>query len=229
MMRSSLFFLALAIAAGCAGGETDAVSAASTAFVGQAEPLVRVEATVWNLAPAGCEGRLGDAGLRWGVAIEAPELVVAFRDGIAICVDSYSAVESELGTIDSPDLDGLWAGYVATLQELEPNVGEVAPNFGDHLEPLQAEPHPQPSLEAAPIAPRVDLGLDIDLDIARAEPHPQPSDPTEGSNGSNGGNTSNTTGTSASTGTSTSSPGTSTNTAPVGNGMQPPRDEPSRT
>ncbi|MCB9614721.1 MAG: hypothetical protein H6722_19965 [Sandaracinus sp.] len=159
MMRSSLFFLVLAIAAGCAGGETDAVSAASTAFVGQAEPLVRVDATVWNLAPAGCEGRLGDAGLRWGVAIEAPELVVAFHEGVAVCVDSYSAVESELGTIDSPDLDGLWAGYVATLQELEPNVGDAAPGFGEHLEPLQAEPHPQPSLEAAPIAPRVDLGL----------------------------------------------------------------------
>lgn len=182
MMRRSLFLtmlVPLALGVGCAGGsEADAISAASTAFVGRATPLERIEAPVWSIAPAGCEGRLSGGDLRWGVAVEAPELVVAFLEGAAVCVDTYSAVESELAAIDSADLDGLWAGYVAALQELEPNLAEATPQL-DHLEPYQAEPHPQPSLEASPIVnPMVDVKVEVRLEGVRAEPHPQPSDPS---------------------------------------------------
>lgn len=221
MMQRTLLLMTLALGVGCAGGETDAVSAASSAYAGHAEPLARIARTVWSNAPAGCEGRLGDTNVRWGVAVEAPELIVALLEDVAICVDTYSAVESELGAIDSPELDGLWAGYVATLQELEPNLGEVAPQVGD-LEPYQAEPHPQPSREGTPapvLDPVVDLGLELRLGAVLAEPHPQPSDPNAPATGSAGSST-------GSTGTSTSSSDTSvttpTMTAPT------PREEPSR-
>ena len=221
MMRSTIFLMMLALGAGCAGGESDAVSAASTAYVGHAEPLVRVEHRLWNAAPAGCEGHLGMPGLRWGVASGAPELVVALFEGVAICVDTYSAVESELAAIDSPDLDGLWAGYVATLQELEPHVTlsePAVPEFA-HRE-VHAEPHPQPSIDAEPVAvPDLDLGLMLGtgvedrLGAVSAEPHPQPSAPAEGSS-------------SGSSGTSSSSANSGDSTPPsMGT---PPREEPRR-
>ncbi len=191
----------LALGVGCAGSsEADAMSAASTASVGRAAPLERVEAPLWSIAPAGCEGRLSSGDLRWGVAVEAPELVVAFIEGAAVCVDTYSAVESELAEIDSPELDGLWAGYVAALQELEPNLGEAAPQL-DHLEPYQAEPHPQPSLEASPIVnPVIDVKVELRLDEVRAEPHPQPSDPSApaSANNTNGSSSTSTSGSNAS-------------------------------
>jgi hypothetical protein len=207
MMRSTIFLMALSVGAGCAGGEADAVSAASSAYVGHAEPLLRVDHRLWNNAPAGCEGRLGASDLRWGVASGAPELVVALIEGTPICVDTYSAIESELAAIDSPALDGLWAGYVTTLQELEPNVtfqGNAAPEVA-HREVYEAEPHPQPSLEVDPIGvPGLDLGLDHRLDAVSAEPHPQPSAPTEGSSSASG----------TSSGSSTSTSSTSTSTTP---------------
>jgi hypothetical protein len=218
MMRSTIFLMALAIGAGCAGGESDAVSAASSAYVGHAEPLLRVDHRLWNNAPAGCEGHLAATDLSWGVAAGAPELVVALLDGVAICVDTYSAIESELAAIDSPALDGLWAGYVTTLQELEPNVtfqGTAAPEVA-HREVFEAEPHPQPSLEADPVGiPSLDLGLDHRLGAVSAEPHPQPSAPTEGSSS---------TGTSGSSGTSSS---TSTSTTP-GEGTTPTMGTPTQ-
>jgi hypothetical protein len=224
MMRSTIFLMALSIGAGCAGGETDAVSAASSAYVGHAEPLLRVEHRLWNNAPAGCEGRLGGTDLRWGVASGAPELVVALIDGTPICVDTYSAIESELAAIDSPALDGLWAGYVTTLQELEPNVtfqGTATPEVA-HREVYEAEPHPQPSLEADPIGiPGLDLGLDHRLDAVSAEPHPQPSAPTEGSSSGTSETSSST------TSTSTSNGATPSDGAAPSMGT-PPRDDPRR-
>lgn len=223
MMRSTIFLMALSIGAGCAGGESDAVSAASSAYVGHAEPLLRVDHRLWNNAPAGCEGRLGTSDLRWGVASGAPELVVALLDGAPICVDTYSAIESELAAIDSPALDGLWAGYVTTLQELEPAVtlqGTAAPEVA-HREVFEAEPHPQPSLDADPIGiPGLDLGLDHRLGAVSAEPHPQPSAPTEGSSSSSSG-------TSSSTNTTTSTSTTPSEGSPPSMGTAP-RDEPRR-
>jgi hypothetical protein len=219
MMQRTLLLMVLAVGAGCAGGEADAVSAASSAYAAHAEPLARISRTIWSNAPAGCEGRLGDSDVRWGVAIEAPELIVALLNDVAVCVDTYSAVESELGTIDSPQLDGLWAGYVATLQELEPNLGEAAPEIGE-LEPYEADPHPQPSRELTPIvSPAADLGLELRLDLLRAEPHPQPSEPNPSASGS----------TSGSSGASTSSASGDTTVTTPSMGTPAPREEPSRT
>lgn len=213
MMRSTIFLMALAIGAGCAGEESDAVSAASTAYVGHAEPLLRVEHRLWNNATAGCEGRLGAADLRWGVASGAPELVVALLNGIPVCVDTYSAVESELAAIDSPALDGLWAGYVTTLQELEPQ-GTAFPNNAapevEYRAVAAGDPHPNPSAPRTgePFGlPSLDLGLEPQLGAA-LEPTPQPSapDPTTSSSASGGSGTS----TSASAPTEGTSPSMST-------------------
>lgn len=211
MMRSTIFLMMLALGAGCAGGESDAVSAASTAYVGHAEPLIRVEHRLWNAAPAGCEGHLATPGLRWGVASGAPELVVALFEGAAICVDTYSAVESELAAIDSPDLDGLWAGYVATLQELEPHVTHQQVPTGN-LQPLSGvqEPEPQPSLEFLP-TPTPGLGIDLGIALGvDLEPEPQPSDQPSASTGGSG---------------TASSSGESNSTSM---GPPPPREEPRR-
>ncbi|MCU0675299.1 MAG: hypothetical protein MUE69_21210 [Myxococcota bacterium] len=226
MMRSTIFLMALAIGAGCAGEESDAVSAASSAYVGHAEPLLRVEPRLWNNAPAGCEGRLGAAELRWGVASGAPELVVAMLNGIPLCVDTYSAVESELAAIDSPALDGLWAGYVTTLQELEPQGTAFPDNAAPEVEyraVAAGDPHPNPSDPRAgePVGlPSLGLGLEPRLGGVLVEPTPQPSapDPTT-SSASAGSSTS--TNTTTSTGTGTPAEGTSPS-------MGAPRDDPRR-
>ncbi len=111
-MRTLLFILC-ALGLACAG-ETGQVSGS---LVTDSTPLDVESRESWEAAPAGCEGQdLSNAD--FAIADEAPELLVARVDGIAICVDTFSALETELG--DAGDLEGvdaLWLRYMASLQE----------------------------------------------------------------------------------------------------------------
>ncbi|MBX3248771.1 MAG: hypothetical protein KF901_16465 [Myxococcales bacterium] len=189
ILRVSAACLTLLVA--CAG-ETDAVNAASS-YVAHAEPLPTIPVSAWQGATAGCEGRLGQIEA-WGIAAGAPELVVALGEAdCVICVDSYSAVESELVVAGSLDLDVLWHSYVAALQELEPYSAEV--DFDGTA--VAGDPHPTPSrpFADADFAPRWDLSQRLTNPVG-GTPHPQPS--AEG-NASNEGSSS--TGTSSGAGT----------------------------
>ena len=197
--RAFLACAAALVAVGCAGGDTETVTAAS--FVSDAAPLPTIEREIWQAAVAGCEGRIDEI-VEFGIAEEAPELVVAIdRNGIGeriVCVDSYSAVESELQEMGSDEIDALWLGYVASLQEVEP---------------LSAE-NPQPRARRDRESPVPDLGSA--LDRASAEPQPQPNDPTGGESGSAGSSSS---GSSSSGSGSSASSSMDSGSAPSGGGM----------
>lgn len=116
-LAASLFLLG-----GCAGQADDPVVGRSeTLDVSEATPLPSVPQELWADAPAGCEGRL-TADAEFGVADGEPELVVAMDAySFTICIDTYPAVEAELGVIgEDHGIDRLWLGYLAALQELEP-------------------------------------------------------------------------------------------------------------
>ena len=214
--RAFLACAAALVAVGCAGGDTETVTAAS--FVSDAAPLPTIEREIWQAAVAGCEGRIDEI-VEFGIAEEAPELVVAIdRNGIGeriVCVDSYSAVESELQEMGSDEIDALWLGYVASLQEVEPLSAEnpqprarrdresPVPDLGSALDRASAEPQPQPNIEG-------------DLDPAASEPQPQPNDPTGGESGSAGSSSS---GSSSSGSGSRASSSMDSGSAPSGGGM----------
>lgn len=169
-------WLVLAVV-GCAG--TDADVSTSGSFALDAVPLPTVPQELWQPARAGCEAALAPA-TGFGIADGAPDLVVALGESGVVCVDTYSAVESELTLVDPEAIDALWLGYMASLQEAEPfddgrrhvvRSAEPSPTarIPDYASPVQAEPQPQPSRPALP---------GIDQAPASAEPQPQPSDPT---------------------------------------------------
>ncbi len=107
--------LLIASLSGCAGVADSAPSAEGDALL-EAEPLPIVDSNEWSEAQAGCEGALGPS-VRFGIAAEAPELVVALDEaGSPICVDSFPAVEAELAAVGL-DPDTLWMGYLAALQD----------------------------------------------------------------------------------------------------------------
>ncbi len=163
----------LLAALGCAGTETDVSSSGSFAL--DAAPLPSIPAELWQPARAGCEGAL-EAATSFGIADRAPDLVVALGAEGVVCVDTYSAVESELTVVDPDAIDSLWLGYMASLQEVDPaddgrrtvQFAEAPhPRIYELTAPAQAEPQPQPSHPTPP----------IDQAPAEAEPQPQPSDP----------------------------------------------------
>ena len=122
------------------------------------------------MRPKVARSHLG-ASVEFGVAEAAPELVGAFdRGGLLLCVDTYSAVESELLSIDSNFTENLWLGYIATL-EVMPLSGRPSSgiDLSDHLESAMGDPQPQPS----------DVGLPPTKgDQAEdGDPQPQPSRP----------------------------------------------------
>lgn len=105
---------------GCAG-DLDPVDGEQNEILARADatPLPSVDSERWRGAVAGCEGRIAD-GDSFGIAAGQPELVVAMHKGSVHCVDSYSAIESELADQSKSRADRLWLGYVAALQEIDP-------------------------------------------------------------------------------------------------------------
>ncbi len=174
-------WLVLAIV-GCTG--TDADVSTSGSFALDAVPLPTIHADLWQPARAGCEAALAPS-ISFGIAEGAPDLVVAIGPDGVVCVDTYSAVESELAVVDPDAIDALWLGYMASLQEAEPfddgrrpiarSADHPAPRLYDYTAPVRAEPQPRPS---HPVL------TGIDPAPAEAEPQPRPSDPTPEATGS---------------------------------------------
>ncbi|MEM9070992.1 MAG: hypothetical protein AAGE52_20950 [Myxococcota bacterium] len=161
-------WLVLAMA-GCAGGEPPITGGS---FAVDAVPLPTIDQEAWELAPAGCEGSLSQE-IEFGIAEGAPELVVGLTGGLVVCVDSFSAVESELTLVGPEGVDALWLGYMAALQEVESFAeGCIHPTrqqngLDGHVGPAAYEPQPQPSLEGLQAPDGIVIG---------AEPQPQPSE-----------------------------------------------------
>lgn len=179
------------LASGCAGGDVEAYSASLQAgnYAGEAAPLPTIARITWEAAPPGCEGRLLDV-QSFGVAEGQPELIVALtsRSDLA-CVDTYSAVESELVELGSGRVDALWLGYVATLQDMEvleaPDVegqtrSTLTPGAGtiinSRLHQVAGDPDPAPNITGI-------AGLSL-LDLVAGDPDPAPNEPDEGSGSS---------------------------------------------
>lgn len=113
------FWLALALAA-CGGGADEGISEGDLAGA----VLEVTPRSAWSAANAGCEGLLQDDSPRtFAVAEGEPELLAAIdlSDGHLICVDTFVSFETELGA-DSLAMDRLWTRYMATLQELGPEL-----------------------------------------------------------------------------------------------------------
>ena len=184
--RATTFAAVVAmLASGCAGGDAEAYTASLQAgtYAGEAAPLPMIARVTWEAAPPGCEGRLVDV-QSFGVAEGQPELIVALtsRSELA-CVDTYSAVESELVELGSGRVDGLWLGYVATLQDMEvldaPDVqGQtrstrpVSQAWRSNEQVRAEEPEPAPNITGV-------AGLSL-LDMFAEEPEPATNEPAPG-------------------------------------------------
>ncbi|MEM9865079.1 MAG: hypothetical protein AAF938_25980 [Myxococcota bacterium] len=146
---------------GCAGDGFEASASAleyrSYADLGDAAALELIDTDVWQAAPAGCEGLLSSVST-YGIASGEPELIVGLRGASVICVDTYASVERELDETAPMDVDGLWLGYIAALQNLEGSTEEDSE--------MEAEGSTAPMLD-------VDLGFDISISLG--DPSPQPS------------------------------------------------------
>lgn len=190
------------LASGCAGGDAEAYSASLQAgtYAGEAAPLPTIARVRWEAAQPGCEGRLLDV-QSFGVAEGQPELIVALSSGELACVDTYSAVESELVELGSGRVDGLWLGYVATLQDMEvldaPDVpGQTRSTRLSPQSAQQAGSPPQATPQAGAVianrrgqvegdpdpAPNITgLAGRSFLDLVAGDPDPAPNEPDEGS------------------------------------------------
>lgn len=155
----TLAAVGLFVLAGCAGHAGDPVAGvrqSETLDVSDVNPLPSVPRDIWADAPAGCEGQL-TADTDFGVATGEPELVVAMDGAFTICIDTYPAVEAELGVIgEDHGIDRLWLGYLSALQELEP------------FQHMAEDRAPTP-------APRAQI-IEQDLRVL-GDPNPQPNRP----------------------------------------------------
>lgn len=178
LRRWTLVLMAALALGGCAGDD-ELIGATTAGATTGASPLVEIERDVWTSAPAGCEGMLD--GLEWnfGVAAGAPELVVVLDPygGAAVCTDTYSAVDAELRSTGSHEVDSLWLSYVNTLQELEVYSGMTHSNETTHHDgsvvgganaPLMGEPNPQPNRPGTSVP---------HIDVVENDPNPQPNMP----------------------------------------------------
>ncbi len=161
--------LALALI-GCAG-PTGPITGESLT---EADALPVIAEVDWARITEGCEGMLyGD--VSFGIAQNAPELVAAAREGDWLCIDSFSAVESELEDIGSDLGDTLWLGYIATLQETEALSYDqnsytvpAPPIMADFSDKVAGDPQPQPSLEGVPV-PTVESNNATNADTSECE------------------------------------------------------------
>lgn len=175
--------LALLTAVGCAGSGEDYGSTAASSYApsyGESATLPTIERARWEIAAPGCEGLLPDVA-SFGIAESQPELIVALdMTGEMLCVDTYSAVESELVEIGSGRADSLWLGYVATLQDMETLAAasdaeytveeeDAGADIANRLEQVYGDPNPEPN---RPIV----RGVSINLDIVSGDPNPEPND-----------------------------------------------------
>jgi len=176
--KIAAFLLGALVAIGCAGPGEDPVGASEALIAEAALPLPVIEQSLWEATPAGCEGQLGHA-TEFGIAEAQPELVVAFDEmRVPLCVDTYSAIESELQIVDSELSESLWLGYMTSL-EVEPYARETSTYAADHrggprvdvdTSVFEGDPNPQPNGPAQTL-----LGRDAAED---GDPNPQPNRPT---------------------------------------------------
>ncbi|MCA9575443.1 MAG: hypothetical protein R3B40_00690 [Polyangiales bacterium] len=125
--------MALALAA-CG----DAGEGASADIDVDVNPLPVVARSDWDAAQQTCEGMMSGA-VEYGVADGQPDLLVAIGSRGVVCVDTFPVFENELGA-DSLVMHRLWLRYMATLQELGP---ELAIDQQDQ-QPLQDQPGSAP-------------------------------------------------------------------------------------
>jgi hypothetical protein len=83
-------------------------------------PLPIVARSDWDGAQQTCEGMMSGA-VDYGVADGEPDLLVALGPRGVVCVDTFLVFENELGP-DSLVMHRLWLRYMATLQELGPEL-----------------------------------------------------------------------------------------------------------
>lgn len=83
-------------------------------------PLPVVARSDWDGALQSCEGMMSGA-VEYGVADGQPDLLVAIGSRGVVCVDTFPVFENELGA-DSLVMHRLWLRYMATLQELGPEL-----------------------------------------------------------------------------------------------------------
>lgn len=173
---------------GCAGDD-ELIGATTASATTGASPLIEIGRDVWTAAPAGCEGMLNELEWDFGVAAGAPELIVVLDPygGAAVCTDTYSAIDEELRSTGSAEVDDLWVSYVNTLQELEVYSGMTHSSTATHrdgsiiegaTDPVLGEPNPQPNRPGSGIP---------DLELAENEPNPQPNMPSGGPGDGSGG------------------------------------------
>ena len=113
MARFALLSSAGLLALGCSYGSPASIDL----DVVEAAPLVLVQASEWRELPASCEGLVAEQDMVMGVAESAVDLLVVIdaQQQTPLCVDTFPALESEL---DGMDMDRLWFGYMATLQQI---------------------------------------------------------------------------------------------------------------
>ncbi|MBK6578181.1 MAG: hypothetical protein IPG17_18675 [Sandaracinaceae bacterium] len=83
-------------------------------------PLPLVAQSDWQPAQDTCEGMMSGA-VEYGVAEGEPDLLVAIGPRGVVCVDTFLVFENELGP-DSLAMERIWLRYMATLQELGPEL-----------------------------------------------------------------------------------------------------------
>ena len=83
-------------------------------------PLPLVAQSDWQPAQDTCEGMMSGA-VEYGVAEGEPDLLVAIVPRGVVCVDTFLVFENELGA-NSLEMDRIWLRYMATLQELGPEL-----------------------------------------------------------------------------------------------------------
>ncbi len=83
-------------------------------------PLPLVAQSDWQPAQDTCEGMMSGA-VEYGVAEGEPDLLVAIGPRGVVCVDTFLVFENELGA-NSLEMDRIWLRYMATLQELGPEL-----------------------------------------------------------------------------------------------------------
>lgn len=83
-------------------------------------PLPLVAQSDWQPAQDTCEGMMSGA-VEYGVAEGEPDLLVAIGPRGVVCVDTFLVFENELGP-DSLVMHRIWLRYMATLQELGPEL-----------------------------------------------------------------------------------------------------------
>lgn len=85
-------------------------------------PLPLVAQSDWQPAQDTCEGMMSGA-VEYGVAEGEPDLLVAIGPRGVVCVDTFLVFENELGP-DSLVMHRIWLRYMATLQELGPELAD---------------------------------------------------------------------------------------------------------